>query len=310
MFKTINYGIYNDNFGFSTLPKATSSEVDGRFNYGVTKNIEVQAYVPYINNVMEGRKAGNLGDTTITVARQLHRQQGNKWPPNIKFIFRQLFPTGRYDELQSELFATDATGQGSYLTTLALNTEHVSHLASGHSLVLFSTVGVILPSRMSLNGRSIYGGGPLTSGTLWPGNKIIINLALNYSPDDNWGFIMESYIFTQGASRFHGRIGPTTPRFQPSVSFPFIVRHTRHTRHEFRRIAERRIIFNNLLQNPLNLGGFEGIGHGDITSFNLIPAVNFSFTDNLHMTGGFWFTVAGKNIPASYTPMVRFSANW
>jgi hypothetical protein len=313
-YKTSNYGDYNDLFKFDTLPLATTKEIDARFNYGLTKNTEMQAFVTYLNNKTEHRQAGHLGDTTLTLSAQLSLQHDETWPPSVKFMFRQLFPTGRYDNLDENLLATDATGQGSYLTMFALNMEHITNLGGQHNLVEFATVTVTLASPMTLKGHSLYGGGAETSGTLWPGNSIAFNLAAEYAPDQHWGFIIETFIYAQEASKFHGNIGPTAPRFTPpGIERPDIRpgrRHNRHTLFLNRRFRPGRVIFNNLRPSALNLGGFEGIGHGHIAGFTLIPAIGYSFTKNTSITGGVWLTVAGKNTPAFYTPMLRFTSNW
>lgn len=296
IFQVNNYGAYSQDFDFFSLPRATTKEIDTTFNYGITPNTEAQAFITYIHNATEGKKAGNLGDTTITLATQLTLQNGKKWPPNIKLMFRQLFPTGRYDQLNGNLYGTDATGQGSYLSSFAANMEHVTHLWGEHYLVEFATISVVLATPVKLQGYSIYGGNAKTQGTMWPGNSISFNLAAEYSPSQHWGYIIETYIYAQQASRFTGHIGEVEPRFNYR---PFLNRRER-----------RRIFLNNLRPSFLNLGGDRDIGHGNVAEFTLAPAIDYSFTKDVALTAGFWFTVAGKNTPAFYTPMISFTAHW
>jgi hypothetical protein len=211
-------------------------------------------------------------------------------------MFRQLFPTGRYDQLNGDLYGTDATGQGSYLTMFAANMEHVTHLGAQHYLVEFATVTLTFPSSMALKGYSIYGGGPETDGRMWPGNSISFNFAAEYCPSQHWGFIMETFIHAQRASHFKGRLGEIRPRFEESGFL--------------RRREILRILFNRLRPSSLNLGGGQDIGHANITEFTLAPAIDYSFTKNISLTGGVWLTIAGKKIPAFYTPMLSFTAHW
>ena len=253
---------------------------------------------------MERRQAGNLGDTTIEVATQLMLQNEEKWPPNMKILLSQLFPTGRYDQLERGLLATDATGQGSYLTTVYLNMEHVTHLFGQHYFVEFATIGLTHASLVSLDGHSIYGGGPETHGTIFPGNSIFFNLALEYLPNQRWGFIMESYIYAQQASNFEGVVGEVLPRFiraGESNNLPPELQS---------RFNSPGVIFNGLRPSSLNLGGYQGIGHGNVSEFTLAPAVKYSFSKDIHATAGVWLTVAGKNTPAFYTPMLELTAEW
>ncbi len=297
LFKVNNYGAYNEAFNFFSLPSATTKEIDMSLNYGITSSAEAELFMTYLNHKTEGKQAGNLGDTTISLATQLVLQNGRKWPPNLKFIFRQLFPTGRYDNLKTNLYGTDATGQGSYLTMFATNMEHVTHLFGEHYLVEFATVTVTLPTRVHLNGFSIYGGDDETNGRIWPGNSISFNLAAEYSPNQHWGFIMETFIFAQKTSHFKGDLRSVQPRFDKKIPF-------------YRHKEKLRILFNNLRPSHLNLGGDQDIGHGNIAQFTLAPAIDYSFTKNVALTAGLWFTVSGKNSPAFYTPMLQFTANW
>ena len=303
--KTVNYGDYLDNRQFERLPRATTDEIDTAFNYGLTKDQEVQLYFAILNNKTEGKKASNLGDTTITFAKQVMLQNGRKWPPNIKVMLKETFPTGRYDQLNPNLYGTDATGQGGYLTTFSANMEHVIHLVGEHYLVGFATASLELPNRIALQGNSIYGGGAATKGTIWPGNRLLFNLAAEYSPSQHWGFIMEAFMTAQRASHFEGRVGPTVPRF----SYPEVPGEIPGF---LARIKPLSVIFNRLRPTDLNLGSEqEGtIGHGNSNAFTLAPAIDYSFSGDTSISVGVWLTVAGKNVPAFYTPMLRYTAEW
>lgn len=304
LYQISNYGSYDEHSTFASLPLAITKEENTSFVYGITENTEVQLVTSYLHNKMEGRQAGNLGDTSIEIATQLILQNKEKWPPNMKLAVSQVFPTGRYDQLERGLLATDATGQGSYLTTVYLNMEHVTRLGGQHHLVEFATVGLTHASLVNLQGHSIYGGGPDTEGTMFPGNSIFFNLALEYLPNQRWGLIMESYIYAQQASKFKGVVGEVLPRFiraEEQGDVPVELQN---------RTQSSGIIFNGLRPSFLNLGGDEGIGHGNINQFTLAPAVKYSFTKDMYAMVGIWLTVAGKNTPAFYTPMLEFTAEW
>lgn len=304
IYKVYNDGFYNADYQFNSLPLATTGEIDSTFNYGITNDTEVQLLATYLNNRMEQRQKGNLGDTTITVSKQLLLQQGKNWPPNVKVMYRQVFPTGHYDALNPELFATDATGQGSYLTSLAFNMEHVAHLFNEKYLVGFATVTLTYANRVRLRGYSIYGGGSETDGTIWPGNNISFNLAMEYVPNRHWGYIIETFIHAQKASVFKGYLGPVETRFTQANQPVSRIRTRRLER------VVSRIVFNRLRPSILNFGSLEGIGHGNVAQFTLAPAIDYSFSKNVALTAGLWFVVAGKNTPVFYTPMLSFTAGW
>lgn len=304
-----NTAFYNINYDLQSLPQTIDEDLDFHLNYGITKNIEVRYLVPYIHNKTQGKQAGKLGDTSISISRQILHQYEDTWPPNIKLMLLQVIPTGHYDQLNPALYGTDATGQGSYLTTVALSMEHLNWLGGEHYFVQFATVSLTHPSRVNLQGHSIYGGGKETDGKIWPGNAIAFNLAGEYTFTQKLGLIVESYIYAQKASHFQGQLGPITPRFEHSGG-----RSSQHGR--IRRADGRvessleNIVVNQLRPSFLNLGSFQNIGHGNTAEFTLAPAVYYSFTKQITLTGGVWFTVAGKNTPFFYNPTLQFMSRF
>ena len=301
-----NTAFYNLNYDLQSIPLTIDDDIDLHLNYGITKNTEVKYTVSYIHNKTQKKLAGNLGDTTISIGTQLMQQHEDTWPPNIKLMLLQVFPTGHYDQLNRNLYGTDATGQGSYLTTVALSMEHLNWLGGEHYFVQFATVALTHPSRVDLQGHSIYGGGVATDGTIWPGNSIAFNLAGEYTLTQHLGLMIETYIYAQKASHFQGQLGPIAPRFEHENN-----RHSQHgkiNRDNVREVAN--IIFNQLRPSFLNLGSFQNIGHGNNAEFTLAPAVYYSFTKTMTLTGGVWFTVAGKNTPDFYSPTIQFMSRW
>jgi|GEM_PF-3878452 len=297
LYKIMSYGAYDEFFDFDSLPMAKTGEIDWTFNYGISQDAEVQLFMTYLQNETQGQRGENLGDTTVTIARQVMLQNGRKWPPNIKIMFRETFPTGHYSLLSGGSFGTQATGQGAYLSQLAVNMEHVMSIGFGHHLVSYATFAFIYPSLIDLQGNSIYGGSPFTRGKIWPGKSLTFNLALEYFPNQKLGFILETFILTQEASHFRGNIGPLEPRF-------LFGRGGRDGR-------VRQVIANRLRQTLQNLGPFQdGIGHGNIDEFTLAPGIDYAFNKDNFLSVGVWFTVAGKNTPAFYAPMLRYTGKW
>jgi len=304
--KAYNTGFYNITNTLQSIPLAMDEDIDVHLNYGITNTTEVRYTVPYIHNKTQQKQAGNLGDTTISIGTQLMQQHENTWPPNIKLTLLQVFPTGHYDQLNENLYGTDATGQGSYLTTVSLSMEHLNWLGGEHYFVQFATVALTHPSRVNLEGYSLYGGGRATRGSMWPGNSIAFNLAGEYTLSQNLGLIIETYIYAQKASHFHGEIGPTEPRFDHRNN-----RRSQHGNVQRERVREAAdIIFNRLRPSILNFGSFQNIGHGNLAEFTLAPAVYYSFTKTMTLSSGVWFTVTGKNTPYFYSPMLQFMARW
>jgi hypothetical protein len=285
-------GEYDREYNKLSLPLSSLTNVDTFFNYGLTDKIDTNMHVRYQRNSTEGHHGGNLGDSTFGLGFQILKQNRRRWPPSIKFYIRQLFPTGRFNNLNVDNFGTEATGVGSYLTRFALNMEHVTRLTNGKHTIEFASVTLTRASRVGLRGFSIYGGGPQTHGNLWPGNSILVNLGIEYLPCEHWGVAMQGMFYAQIASTFRGTIGPTMRRLQSGSQTG----------------QRQRVIVNRLIPTNQNIGA--EIGDGNIAELTLIPAVNYFISKNVSISGGVWFSIHGKNTPSFYSPMIKAVTRW
>ena len=297
---TLNYGIYDNNHNFIKTPHSSTDNMQSILGYGLTKDVDTQLFLMYLKNKNEGQAHSNLGDTTITLGFQLMRQEERQQPFNLRLTIGELFPTGRYDRLNPSNDGTDATGGGSYLTNIGLHFQHLAEISETHSLCTRGSIIFTYASNVPLHGFSAYGGSPLTTGTISPGNALALNLSGEYSLTQNWVAVMEGFLYAQQASTFTGRLNaPVLPNFQLS-SVPGSPSQQ----------AFRRIIFNRLVPTTHNIGGQSDIGNGNISQFTLAPAIEYNFTSHLGVIGGAWFSVLGKNMPAFVSSALALTITW
>lgn len=107
-----------------------SLNMSWRLTYGLIKNLEVYAVIPYIHNWAsnvdepgpDGKRSANfggLGDISLTFKYQL--VQETETLPTVSFYFTPTFPSGHAGHLNPRFLGTDVLGSGSYVFTPGLN---------------------------------------------------------------------------------------------------------------------------------------------------------------------------------------------
>lgn len=101
-----------------------------KFTYGLARDLEVYAVVPYIHNwashlenpgPSETRSAdfGGLGDISLSLKYQLLKE--TTWWPTVSALFEADFPSGHRYRLNPGRLGTDALGAGAFAFTLGAN---------------------------------------------------------------------------------------------------------------------------------------------------------------------------------------------
>lgn len=296
-FYTSNDGLYDANWHFSPTSEYINASSLTQFSHGLAKGIDVEYDIPYSRNVLQGKSYSGLGDVAIVLGLQLLEQNNSKSKPNLRLTVQETFPTGRYNDLSASSYNVAALGAGSYQTTLGLNFELLSQFNNGHYLNSHLCLFYNLPSDVRLHGLSTYGGTPGTNGTISPGNSFTLDIAEEYTLTQHWVAVFEGIFVTQQASTFVGHIGPTQDIRQYSNPDPR------------RFIGARAIARLERFPNRFNIGG-PGIGNGNTDELSLAPALEYNFSDNIGVIGGFWFTVMGKNNPSYESTVISLTVSW
>jgi len=291
-----NSGIYQNDYDFISTPRYLSSDFSPSFVYGLTNDVDFGVELDYLRNQNEGQSYSGLGDTNMNLGFQLMTQGTSKNRSNIKLTLHQLFPTGRYDQLDPQYYTSNALGVGSYHTGISIVGQHLFALQESHYLNVYGGMTLTYASSLRLHGLSTYGGGRETDGIIYPGDSLTADLAAEYLISKNWVAVIEGYFLGQRASHFVGRVGNNPAAFIEGrlPSEP----------------GSHRILFNRIMPNLHNLGNYEKIGSGNVAQITLAPALEYNFSDDIGIIGGAWFSVSGKNAPAFFTTMLRLCVTW
>jgi hypothetical protein len=244
---------------------------------GITNFLDIQVGVPYDFSWDYGVSSHGIADTSVGVGLQLMEQKGRRWYPDMSLFIQELFPTGKFQNLNPKLLNTDQLGGGSYQTSVALDFQYTAELDADHYLRgRLSLVGA-KGSVVNVNGANAYGGLPSTHGKIYPGNSYSADIALEYTLTQHWVPVFEAIYVTSADSTFRGYAGDITL----DLSLPPI---------------------GTTGGNPgFTPGG--AIGGGGGRQFSLAPALEYNFSENLGIIGGVWFSISGP-ADAQYTSYV------
>lgn len=206
---TENIGRFNRHWKFTHTPASYSTQINPLLTYGLSSWADTQLSVPYAMNRSRGQQYHSIGDVSLLIGVQVLEQDQSAWRPDLRLTINETFPTGRYQNLNPMNQGTDATGQGSYLTHIGLNFQHLSLFRDAHFLRQRLSINYVAAQPVEIRGQSSYGGNSLTDGRLKPGNLWSIDLAGEFTITQNWVAVMETYYFSRTADRFRGITGTT-----------------------------------------------------------------------------------------------------
>ena len=284
--------IYDGNSNLVPIPLAQTDNIASSFGIGLFPGVDFGLDLLYNHNRSDSYASGGFGDSMMSFGFQLLEERHLHFQPNFKISIDQLFPTGRYNNLNSNIFGTDSTGLGSYQTSLELAFDWLTELPNLHYFKTSTSVTLTYAAPARLNGNNSYGGDYLTEGNIYPGNAILVGLAGEYSLDKHWAACLEGRVLTQEASSFSGTIGP-----DPDSFFAIIQAYQGTYINQLRALKQNRMrpTRHNILGAP------NSIGSGNLTEVNIVPSLEYHFSDNLSIDGGVWFTVYGTNTPQFFS---------
>lgn len=200
-------GIYNSYGKVTYTPDNKSYVTNPLFSYGLSDKFDLQLSLPYSYNRNNGAHAEGLSDNGATLGYQLLEQKDSRWRPDLRVTLQEIFPTGRYDNLNPAKKGTDGTGFGCYQTALSLNFQQLAHFSGVHYLRTRLSLSYFYAYPTFIEGVSSYGGNIDTHGSINPGNMASIDLAGEFSITQHWVAVMEAFASRRQASHFSGFTG-------------------------------------------------------------------------------------------------------
>ena len=277
----ISNSIYNSKWERVSEKTFSSTQMSPQLSYGLNDRFDIQYNALYVINQNQGVSYEHMGDASVILGFQALSQEKNHSQPDLRITLQEVLPSGIYNRFTAARNGADATGMGSYQTSLGFNFQYLSQLNEKHYLNSHVTVAFTYVSSVAINGISTFGGTPQTEGIINQGNAVSIDWAGELTLTQKWVAVMEANIIYQQASTFHGVVGDLG--------------------------ASNAL---DLLQPTKQNIGQSNIGRGNLDQISLAPALEYNFSANYGAIVGVWFTVAGKNTPEFIAPIIQFTASW
>lgn len=210
--KTIPAGHFNfEPYGFYTsYPQGFRNiEAVPVLSVGLTDFLDLQTTLPFDYSWDRGQHGNDIGDYSLGLGIQLLRQKDNSWIPDLRFVVQEVFPTGRFENLNPDKLGTDQTGSGAYQTFLGLNFQRLSTFQNDHYLRTRLSLTTAIPSDVQVEGVNAFGGGLLTKGDVHPGNAYAADLAFEYALTQHWVPVFEVLYVNNSMTNFDGNPGFT-----------------------------------------------------------------------------------------------------
>jgi len=197
-------GRYDDSGNLIDSPLFHSFTTNPIISHGFTDWLDVQLALPYAFKATRGVSSNRLGDISAGVGIQLFEQKGSPHRVDVRIIIQEIFPTGRYDNLNPTLLGTDSTGLGGYQTQLGLNLQYLKEVFNSHYLRTRAIYSHRFAGPVNVRGLSSYGGTTKTLGHIKGGGEDTLDLAFEFTLTQNWVAVMEGTWTTGRATIFDG----------------------------------------------------------------------------------------------------------
>lgn len=216
-FTTFITGRYLDDSSVLKIPTITQLNPFLIVKVGMTEKMTFATILQGFVNTTQNRTSVSFGDLPIGFEFELYND-GNNF---VKFSIQELFPTGKFQKLESDKFGTDAGGQGSFVTLPSLAFGKVLHLEGVHYVSLRLNLIAGFGSSFHVKGFNVYGGDSTTYGKIIPGISLALLTSAEYTLTENWALSFDLVGLYTGSDRFKGTtIIPTgfPPSFNLSIA--------------------------------------------------------------------------------------------
>lgn len=220
LFDRYSYAAYDGSWKPHSRPTLCSWLSSYPNTIGFVDKIDLIFTPRLLSNHLQKQSSTNISDTTIGFGYQALEGKDDTWVPYIRLIFKENLPTGKYDRLNPVKLGVDATGIGSYATTIGFLTQNLFDL--GNKQYLRVRINSLWTGFMpvKVKGVNVYGGGFGAKGTVYPRFAIELILGLEYSMTKNWVASLDLDYVHAGKITFKGFPGINSDGSLAAIASP------------------------------------------------------------------------------------------
>lgn len=214
---TCNYGTFNHKWKGEKTPNFWVIQPLLDLTYGMGHSMDLEITPAFSYQTSQGSSSIRMNDTPLFLGIQALRQTEGSWTPDLRIRLQTLFPLGQYQKANPKKKGTDLTGSGSYQMGITFDFQKTFQTGPQHYFRLrWSLESILYPTPVHVQGINAYGGGPHTSGKIYPGRTNIVFLSGEYTITHNWGFAFDTQYVYKSHDRFSGHSGGNAVGNPPS----------------------------------------------------------------------------------------------
>ena len=219
IFVNDDYAVFNEDRDSVSIPNKVNFNPLVVLQVGVTDTLDVQLIPQADVNWQSGATGGGLGDTSIVLGFPICPETLNV--PAMKFTLTEIFPTGRYQRLNTDGLALGASGSGAWQTQFGFTFSKLTFWSYQHPFKVRGFIGYKFALPVTVHGFNAYGGGFGTYGRVHPGNSFSADLGMELSLTQKWVLATDVVYSCQNSTGFSGTLGTTSTGSSASVGGGF-----------------------------------------------------------------------------------------
>jgi hypothetical protein len=171
------------------------------FVLGLTEFIDINIIPQFTANYgTTGKNSIGMGDLIIGSSLQLLREDKRFGDLTLKIGLDQVFPSGRYQNLDPIFSGNDGFGNGCWSTALYCVGSKLFQIGRKHYLSLSAELFSVLSIPCPVKGISVYGGDLTTDGKIANGAAVILDFAFELNITKNIALAMDiENLWTMGS---------------------------------------------------------------------------------------------------------------
>lgn len=217
LYVTENYAAWNSDRKLVHTPHRTIVNPYASLQFGLAKWLDMNVALQGFINYQQGKRDGGYGDMSVALGFPILVEGLHQ--PALKFVFGEIFPTGKYQRLSPRKLGLDSTGGGSFQSQFGLRISKIFLWLPKHPINIRASYTYGVPAKVKVRGFNSYGGGFGTAGTVNPGNFQQADAAAEYSFTQNWVLAFDVVYFWANKTPFHGTRGTTSSGAPAKVGF-------------------------------------------------------------------------------------------
>lgn len=210
----VHVGNYNSHWHVEKEPNFYDLNVRFQTKFGIVNRVDFQLTPTVVFRETQGEHSTNIGDLPIDLNIQIYRSMKLGGGPAIKLALRANAPIGKYQHLSVRKLKTDASGTGCWFPGAGLYFSDIWRVGGIHYIELRIVSEYRIGVPVSVKSRNIYGGDAETRGTVYPGNYLFIDSAIQWNLTQRWAVACDFRYEHHNRDRFSGK--SSKPLIHPS----------------------------------------------------------------------------------------------